>query len=70
MKRRDLINRISAEAKRQGITWDLDEEGADHSKYRLGAKMIPVPRHREIGDMTTRRILNEAAEVLGERWWR
>jgi hypothetical protein len=69
MKRRDLINLIKREAKRQGVVWELVEEGANHTKYRLGTKMIPIPRHREIGDVTTRRIRNEAAEVLGERWW-
>lgn len=54
MKRRDLIRRIRDEARRQEVGWTIDREGRNHTLYRLGATMIPIPRHAE----------------LGERWWR
>lgn len=39
----EVLKRIQAEARRQGIAWALEREGANHSVFRLGDTMIPIP---------------------------
>ena len=46
-KPRDIVKRIAAEAKRQGLNFVLDREGANHTIYSLDGIIIPIPRHRE-----------------------
>lgn len=69
-KPRDIVKRISREAKRQGVTFGLDREGAKHSVYRIGTTIIPVPRHREVNEMTTEAIYKQCETELGKGWWR
>ena len=69
MRRREVLKRIQTEARRQGIVWALEREGANHSVYRLGDTMIPIPRHIEIGDRLAEIIFKETEHELG-RWWR
>lgn len=70
MKRREVIKRISKQAKADGVDFDLKREGGSHSVYDLGGCMIPIPRHNEINEMTARGIFIEAEEVFGKDWWR
>ncbi len=70
MKRRDLVKRIAAEAKRQGVTWMITREGANHSVYMLNDAMIPIPRHNELGEVLAVEIFKECQDVLGKGWWR
>lgn len=70
MKRRDVVRAIADEAKKQGRSWELAREGANHTVYQLEGLMIPIPRHREIGERTTRGIFVECEPVLGEGWWK
>jgi hypothetical protein len=44
MKRKELLDRLEAEARGRGITWTLSRNGARHDVYKLGGKMIPVER--------------------------
>jgi len=43
-KRRDIIKTIAAAAKRQGLAFGLEREGASHSVYNLDGLMIPIGR--------------------------
>jgi hypothetical protein len=70
VKRRDLIKRIAAEAKRQGVEWRRLREGANHSIYALAGEVIPVPRHTELGETFAVEIFKECQGVLGKGWWR
>lgn len=70
MKRGELIGRIKRQAKISKVGWHTDHEGANHIVYRLGATMIPIPRHREIGPGVTEAIFKECEAELGERWWK
>lgn len=70
MKRKDLLKRMNAEARRQGVAWVLVREGGNHSVYRVGNTTIPVPRHREIGERMAQEILRQAEPELGKGWWR
>lgn len=70
MKRREIIKRITKEAKAQGVTFDIKREGGSHTVYNLGGCMIPIPRHKEISELTTRDIFIETEDALGKDWWR
>lgn len=69
-KPRDIVKRISREAKRQGLGFTFDREGANHTVYLLDGLMIPIPRHREIGSGLTEQIYRECQDKLGKGWWR
>lgn len=64
MKRRDLINQITELAHTHGVTFEEDG-GTKHEKYRFNGKMVPIPRHREIGEMLAREILKQCKSTLG-----
>lgn len=70
MKRRDVIRKIAEAAKAAGLSWQLEREGANHSVYMLDGLMIPIPRHREIGERRTADIFVECEPKLGKGWWR
>lgn len=70
MKRRELVKRISKNARASGAEFDLDHEGGNHSVYNLDGCMIPIPRHNEIGEMLAREIFKQCESVLGKDWWR
>jgi mRNA interferase HicA len=61
VKRRDLINELSAIAEQKGLSLELIRHGANHEVFRIGDKIVPIPRHREIKANTARSILKEAA---------
>ena len=56
MKRRDLLKRLEAIAKQQGVEL-LQEEGGSHTKVYIGDKQSVVARHNEINDMTAKGII-------------
>ena len=70
VKRDEIERRIRREARRQGVRWTLDREGARHSVFRLGNTVIPIPRHVEIGEGLARDILRECEVELGKNWWK
>jgi len=70
VKRRDLVKKIAAAAKRQGVKWEFMREGANHTVYALDGAMIPVPRHTELGEELAVDIFKECQGALGKGWWR
>ncbi|ALL75745.1 hypothetical protein AD006_11315 [Pseudonocardia sp. EC080610-09] len=58
---RDIVKRISREAERRSVSFGLDREGAEHTVYRIGTTINPIPRHREVDECETE---------LGKGWWR
>lgn len=70
MKRRDILSKIATEAATQGVTWTFRRKGANHDIYSLGGVMVPIPRHREIGERMTEKIFKECVPKLGEGWWK
>jgi hypothetical protein len=69
-KPRDIVKRIKREAKRRDLDFLFDHEGANHTLYDLDGTMIPIPRHREIGEGLTEQIYRECQDKLGKGWWR
>lgn len=70
MKRKELIDRIATEAARRGIAWTFVRNGARHDLYRLGNKMIPVERHRELDNGYAEMVYRECGDVFGRGWWK
>lgn len=64
------MTRIRREAKRQNVDFGLDREGARHTVYRIGSQIVPIPRHREVNEMTTEGIYKQCESELGKGWWR
>lgn len=69
-KPRDIVKRIRQEAKRQGMTFEFERQGARHEVWSLNGTMIPIPRHRDIGEGLTEEIYKECQDKLGKGWWR
>lgn len=63
MKRRDLLKIIEDLAAANDVEW-LEGAGSKHDKYTFNGKMIPVPRHREIGEMLAREIIKQCKSTL------
>jgi hypothetical protein len=70
VKRRDVVRKIAAEAKFQGVRWTLTREGGNHTVYALGGTTVPIPRHNELGENLAVDIFKECQDVLGKGWWR
>jgi hypothetical protein len=70
MKRDDLLRRIATRARRQGVEWRLQRQGANHEIWRCGAVEVAVPRHRQINEVTGVGIFRSLEAALGEGWWR
>lgn len=60
MKRRDLIKKLEA----AGAVYD--HEGAEHTIYKLKGINIPVPRHREINELTAQGMIKKANKLAEE----
>ena len=69
MRRAELIRRIGAAARRAGVEWYFVREGREHELWQCGPSGVAVPRHREIGEKTARRIMADLEPILGTRWW-
>ena len=69
VKRRDLLRRVHKECTRKGISNITLSEGGNHSIITVGHLRIPIPRHRELGDLPALAIMKQLQSILGERWW-
>ena len=56
VKRADLIRRLKAIAKAQGVEY-REWEGGNHTLVWVGTRMQPVARHTEINDITAAKII-------------
>lgn len=67
MKRRDLLRKLQAMARAEGLTLRLTE-GGRHTQAVIGERVSYIPRHREINEYTARGILEDlsAPDELGE----
>ena len=53
MKQRDLIKLLEAAG------FVFKEHGGNHDKYQRGNDIIIVPRHREINEITAKKIIKK-----------
>lgn len=68
-KRKDVIKTVKAEAKIRGMSFDCSQ-GGNHEIMRVDGLVIPLPRHSQIRENTTRRIYKELEAKFGKDWWR
>lgn len=68
--RKEIIKRITKAAKSKGLSFELKREGGKHSIYDLDGLVLPLPRHNDIPENTTRDIYKECEPKLGKGWWR
>ncbi len=70
MKKSGLVKEIRNAAKAQGLSFDLDRQGASHEIWICGDTKVPMPRHTEITATTERLIRKQLEDALGKDWWR
>ncbi len=54
MKKRDLVNKLKE------LGWRLDRQGGNHEVWTNGTICEFVPRHAEIGESLSKKILKKA----------
>ena len=54
MKNRDLIKKLNQAG------FEMVRNGGNHDIFKKGNIEIPVPRHKEINEMTAKKILKDA----------
>lgn len=69
MKRRAVLKKIQAEAKRQGLGYS-ETELTNHTGITVGSTRSTLGRHSEIDDVTARKFFDQFAEEFGKGWWR
>ena len=69
-KRADILTKIEKAAKAAELKFLLVREGANHSIYDLDGVMIPIARHRELGQRYTETVYKQCETKLGRGWWR
>ena len=69
MKRAVLLDLIATAARERGVTFSFVREGGDHEIWDLEGRRLQIPRHREVGELTARRILRDLEPWFGKRWW-
>lgn len=69
MKRNAVIGKLKAEAKRQGVAFDVNEL-TRHTGITVGGVASTLKRHGEIDDVTAHKFFDQFADVLGKGWWR
>lgn len=60
MKRTDLLKKLRAAAKAQGLELLEVRDTGPHTVYRMGNYTFPVARHTEINELTAQGILKRA----------
>jgi hypothetical protein len=69
-KRAEIISKIQKAAKAAELKFLLVREGANHTIYDLDGVMIPIARHRELGQRYAETIYKQCEIKLGGSWWR
>ena len=69
MNRRDVLKRIQKAVKAADLIVSI-QEGAGHTKVRVGETPTVVARHNEINEFTAIEIFKQLEPALGKRWWK
>ncbi|MEY2849042.1 MAG: hypothetical protein RI885_1709 [Actinomycetota bacterium] len=63
MKKKELEKAIAELARSKSVDW-IFIGGTKHDKFLFNGVVIMIPRHREIGEMLSRSILNDCKKAL------
>ena len=69
LKKRDLVRQIANAALSKGLAFERARSGT-HDIYPLDGLIVPIPRHRELGEGFADEIRKECEPKLGRGWWR
>ena len=69
VKRRDVIEKLRAEAKRKGLDFHLVEL-TNHTGVVVDGLRSTLARHTEVPDITARKFFDQFSDKLGKGWWR
>lgn len=64
MKRRDVENLVEGLIKQAGLDIDY-RHGANHDKYIVNGRPVPIPRHKEIGEQLVKEIVKQTKKAIG-----
>jgi hypothetical protein len=70
VKRRDFLRQIRDAAEEAGVEWTRLRDRGGHEVWSCGGVRIPVPRHRDLNELTVQGTFKRLESVLGEGWWR
>ncbi len=68
VKRRDPIKQLASLAAAHDLAWEMrpGRRRGPHETFQIAGRTIPIPRHREIGEMLARAIIREVESVIEE----
>lgn len=69
VKRQQVIAKLRAEARRQGLSFEIVEL-TNHTGIVIDGKRSTLARHGEIPDVTARKFFDQYSDKLGKGWWR
>ncbi|BAX91058.1 hypothetical protein MSG_00899 [Mycobacterium shigaense] len=69
-KRADVIRKIEKAARGAELKFVQVREGANHTIFELDGVMIPIARHRELGQRYAETVYKQCETKLGGGWWR
>lgn len=64
MKKRDVEKLVERVLKGAGLEVDY-RHAANHDKYIVKGRPIPIPRHNEIGEQLVKEILKQVNKAIG-----
>lgn len=64
MKRRDVEILVEDLIQQAGLDVDY-RHGANHDKYIVNGRPVPIPRHREIGEQLVKVIVKQTKKAIG-----
>ena len=50
--------------------WTLVRQGGEHEIWSCGDRLVAIPRHREINELTATAICRALEQALGKGWWK
>jgi hypothetical protein len=53
-----------------GVEWTRFRDRGNHEVWSCGGVRVPVPRRRELNELTVEGTFKRLEKVLGEGWWR
>lgn len=63
MKKRDLEKELKRIANEAGFELEF-VGGTKHDKFRINGSMVLVPRHKEINEITTQKIIKDLQKAI------
>lgn len=67
-KRTEVVEKITKAAKKAGLSFDIQREGANHTIYGLDGLMIPIARHPSLDGFLAIKVYKQCEPKLEKGW--